>query len=334
MKAMILEQQGPVESADRLAKKEVAIGVLNPGEVLVRVEACGVCHTDLHIVEGELPLKKRPLVPGHQIVGIVEQTGPDVPPSLKGKRVGVPWFQQSCGSCHQCTRGKENLCDSARFNGYDSDGGYAEFVKLPAGSVYEVPPGYRPAETAPLMCAGVIGFRALNACGLAPGDSLALFGFGASAHIVLQVARARNLRVFVYSRSSAHRELARTLGAEWCGTVGDIPPHPYNGAIVFAPVGALMISALENLAPAGRIVSAGIHMSPIPQFEYRLLYKERTMTTVANSTARDVQDFLNEASAQRIRVEIEVWPLDHANEALRALKAGRINGAAVLALHA
>jgi propanol-preferring alcohol dehydrogenase len=330
MKAMVLRHQGSIETGDRLAPENVLLGELQPNEVLVRVEACGVCHTDLHIVEGDLPLKKAPLIPGHQAVGIVEETGAGISPDWNGKRVGVPWFRQACGNCKLCKAGKENLCSSAIFNGYDSDGGYAEFVKLPATSVHEISANYESVEAAPLMCAGVIGFRALNACRLSAGDTLSLLGFGASAHLVLQVALARNLRVFVYSRSPAHRKLAERLGAEWTGEAGSTPPEPYHAAIVFAPVGSLMITALQHLAPAGIVVSAGIHMTPIPQFAYGLLYGERSLTSVANSTRDDVREFLREAGANRIHPETEVWPLEKANEVLRRLKAGKVNGAAVL----
>lgn len=330
MRAMILREQGLVEKADRLVLEDIAVPEVKPGEVRVRVIACGVCRTDLHIIEGDLPLKRSPLVVGHQIIGVVEEVGRGVSPEWLGKRVGIPWFQQGCGECRWCRSRQENLCPDARFNGYHTDGGFAEFVTVPTVSIYEVPASYEPVEAAPLMCAGVIGFRALKACSIGPDSIVALFGFGASAHIVLQIAVARKNRVFVISRNPDHRQLAQDLGAEWTGTTEDKPPEAYDAAIVFAPVGQFMVTALRGLAPAGRVVSAGIHMTPIPQFEYRLLYEERVLTSVANSTHQDVRDLLSEAGQIKIHTKIQTWPLEKANDALRSLKTGKVNGAAVL----
>lgn len=329
---MVLRSQGPIQEEDRLTLEEKPIPEPAPGEVRVRVEACGVCHTDLHIVEGDLPLKKPALVPGHQIIGRVESAGEGVGGLNIGARVGIPWFQRGCGACRYCLSGRENLCPGAQFNGYDTDGGFAEFVCVPALSAYAIPEGYEPVEAAPLMCAGVIGYRALKACGVSANDSLALYGFGASAHLVLQVAVARGITVYVFSRSEAHRRLAKALGAEWTGTSADAPPRRFQAAIIFAPVGDLMIEALKNLAPGGRVVSAGIHMSSLPAFGYSLLYYERILTSVANSTRQDVIEFLEEARARRLQVRTEVWPLADANEVLRRLKGGLVNGAAVLTI--
>jgi propanol-preferring alcohol dehydrogenase len=303
--------------------REAEVEAPQPGadEVLVRVRACGVCRTDLHVADGELPEPKLPLVLGHQIVGEVEGTG---------ERVGVPWLGWTCGECRFCRAGRENLCDRARFTGYTLDGGYAELAVADRRFCLPLPPGYGDVEAAPLLCAGLIGWRALRAAGEA--ERLGLYGFGASAHIVAQVARHQGRRVFAFTRQEDDRAqaLARSLGAEWTGGSGSAPPEELDAAIVFAPVGALVPAALRVLARGGTVVCAGIHMSDVPAFPYELLWGERTITSVANLARADGEEFLALAPQVPVRTQVEPFPLEQANEALERLRAGRIEGAAVL----
>jgi alcohol dehydrogenase, propanol-preferring len=295
--------------------------VAGPGELLVRVSACGVCRTDLHVVDGELPHPKLPLVVGHQIVG--EVVG-------EGRRVGVPWLGWTDGECRYCLAGLENLCDRAQFTGYDRDGGYAEFAVADERYCFPIPDGYADLDAAPLLCAGLIGYRALRFAGDA--EVLGLYGFGASAHIVTQVARHEGRRVFAFTRDgdSEGQEFARSLGAEWAGGSLEHPPAELDAAIIFAPVGELVPVALRAVRKGGVVVCAGIHMSDIPSFPYELLWGERVIRSVANLTRRDGEELLALAPQVPIRTEIEVFPLEHANDALESLRGGRIRGAAVL----
>ena len=292
-----------------------------PGEVLVQIRACGVCRTDLHVLDGELPRPKLPLVVGHQIVG--EVVG-------EGRRVGIPWLAWTCGECRYCRAGKENLCDRAQFTGYDRDGGYAEYAVVDERYCFALPEGYGDLDAAPLLCAGLIGYRALRFTGDA--ELLGLYGFGASAHVVAQVARHEGRRVFAFTRDGdvEGQEFARSLGAEWAGGSSERPPVELDAAIIFAPVGALVPAALRAVRKAGVVVCAGIHMSDIPAFPYELLWGERLLRSVANLTRRDGEELLALAPKIPIRTEIEVFPLEQANEALEQLRTGRIRGAAVL----
>lgn len=329
MKAMILKRPGFVED-NPLELVEVPLPAVGPQEVRIQVRACGVCHTDRHIVEGELPLPRLPLIPGHQIVGVVEGLGNDVSPFAIGQRVGVAWLNWACGDCEFCQQGQENLCDEARFTGHHADGGYAQYVVVPEAFVYPMPEGPSDLESAPLLCAGIIGLRALRLSGVTAGQRLGLFGFGASAHIVIQMARHQDCKVFVFSRGEQHRQLARHLGAAWAGQAGEQPPELLHAAIIFAPAGWLIPEALRVLRKGGTVVTAGIHMSPIPELEYALLYHERAVRSVANSTRKDGEELLRLARQIPIRTEVEVFPLEEANTALQLLKAGRIRGAVVL----
>jgi propanol-preferring alcohol dehydrogenase len=292
------------------------------GQLLVRVLACGVCRTDLHVVDGELPRPKLPLVVGHQIVGVDEG----------GRRVGVPWLGWTDGTCRYCTSGRENLCDAARFTGYDLDGGYAEYAVADERFCFPIPEGYPDEQAAPLLCAGLIGHRSLRAAGDA--EQLGLYGFGASAHIVAQVARHEGRRVFAFTRAGDEegQAFARSLGAEWAGAVGDPAPEELDAAIIFAPAGELVPAALRATAKGGVVVCAGIHMSDIPSFPYDLLWGERVVRSVANLTRRDGEEFLALAPRIPVRTEVETHPLEQANEALDRLRSGRIRGAAVLAV--
>lgn len=333
MKAMVLNKTGPVQESP-LKLTEVLLPEPSDREIRIQVRTCGVCHTDLHIVEGELPLPKLPLTPGHQIVGVVEGVGGGVRQFVGGERVGVSWLNWACGECEFCQQGMENLCEEARFTGYHRDGGYAQFAVVPASFAYALPEGFSDSEAAPLLCGGVIGLRALRLTGAREGQRIGLFGFGASAHIVLQVARHWGCEVFVFSRSEEHRRLALELGATWAGQVGNEVPQGLHAAIVFAPVGWMVPEALKVTRKGGSVVCAGIHMSPIPEMDYALLYHERTLRSVANSTREDARELLQVAAEIPVRTEVEVFPLDQANEALQSLKAGRIKGAAVLRIPA
>jgi alcohol dehydrogenase, propanol-preferring len=325
MKAMVLAAPG-----EPLRDAELEPPAPGPGQVVVAVAACGVCRTDLHVVDGELPDPKLPLVPGHQAVGRVVAAGAAAERFRPGDRVGVPWLGWTCGECRYCLSGRENLCDRARFTGYHLDGGYAE--RLAADERFCLPlPGDRPdVELAPLLCAGLIGYRALRLAGEA--DRLGLYGFGASAHVVAQVARHLGRRVFAFTRAgdAETQSFARGLGAEWAGAADERPPEELDAAIVFAPAGELVPTALAALAKGGTVVCAGIHMSDIPSFPYALLWGERSVRSVANLTRRDGEEFLMLAPRIPVRTEVEAFPLAKANEALGRLRSGRVRGAAVL----
>jgi propanol-preferring alcohol dehydrogenase len=317
------------EPAKPLREAELPDPVPGPGEVLIRVRACGVCRTDLHIVDGELSKPKLPLVPGHQIVGEVTGAGKGAERFEAGQRVGVPWLGWTDGECRYCRAGRENLCERARFTGYDRDGGYAELVVADERFCFPIPGAYPDRQAAPLLCAGLIGYRSLGLCGDA--ERLGLYGFGASAHIICQVAAHQGRRVFAFTRPGDvdGQRFARTLGAEWAGGA-DESPEPLDAAIVFAPAGELVVTALQALAPGGSVVCAGIHMSDIPSFPYESLWQERQIRSVANLTRRDGEEFLALAPRVPVRTEVTAYPLDAANEALDDLRSGSVHGAAVL----
>jgi propanol-preferring alcohol dehydrogenase len=325
MRAMLLHR-----APGRLDCAEVADPRPGPGEVLLRVAACAVCRTDLHVVDGELPDAKPDLVPGHEIVGRVVEAGPGVDRFRPGDRVGVPWLGFACGTCRFCRAGRENLCPDARFTGYQRDGGYAELTVADARFCLRVPDAYPDAEAAPLLCAGLIGYRALRMAG--DGRRIGLYGFGAAAHIVAQVARFEGREVFAFTRpgDAAAQDFARRLGAAWAGGSDETPPEPLEAAIIFAPVGALVPAALRAVEPGGTVVCAGIHMSDIPSFPYALLWQERVVRSVANLTRADGEAFLALAPRVPVRTEIRTMPLAAANDALSILRSGDVSGALVL----
>jgi len=322
---MVLERQG-----EPLRPAELPEPSAGPGQVLLDVRACGVCRTDLHILDGELAEPKLPLVPGHQIVGVVRELGEGVERFAPGDRVGVPWLGWTDGECRYCRSGRENLCDHAKFTGYDIDGGYAEVAAADARYCFPIPDGYPDLQAAPLLCAGLIGYRALRLVGEA--ERIGFYGFGAAAHILCQVAVHEGRRVFAFTREgdAETQAFARGLGAEWAGISEERPPEELDGAIVFAPVGALMTAALRTSAKGARIISAGIHMSDIPSFPYADLWEERTLGSVANLTREDGNQFIALAPKVPVETEVTVYPLAQANEALEDLRAGAFRGAAVL----
>jgi len=307
--------------------------VPGPHQVLLRVAACGVCRTDLHVADGELPNPKLPLVLGHEIVGEVVALGPDVTRLAAGDRVGVPWLGWTCGACRFCRSGRENLCSNARFTGYHLDGGYAEYAVADERFCLALPSELRAPDAAPLLCAGLIGYRSLVAAG-DHVERLGLYGFGAAAHIVAQVARAQGRRVFAFTRpgDAEAQGFARELGATWAGPSDAAPPEPLDAAIIFAPAGALVPAALRAVDRGGTVVCAGIHMSDIPPFPYEILWGERTLRSVANLTRRDGEEFLALAPRLHVRTRVEPYPLSRAADALEALRAGRVRGAAVLVM--
>jgi propanol-preferring alcohol dehydrogenase len=329
MKACLLVAPAPIESSP-LQLVDVAVPVPSANQVLVRVSACGVCRTDLHVIEGELAPRKSPVIPGHQVVGTIEQNGPQAARFAIGTRVGIPWLHRTCGVCAYCRSGRENLCEAAEFTGWTVDGGYAQFVVAPEDFVYPLPEGLSDLHAAPLLCAGIIGFRTLRLSGVPRGGSLAIYGFGAAAHVAIQVARHWDIRVYAMSRDVRHRQLALDLGAAWAGGAADPPPEPVDGALVFAPAGELAVSALRALKRGGTVALGGIHMSPIPPIDYDLLYWERAIRSVANNTRADGQDFLRIAAEIPIHTEVGEFALAEANQALNALKNDAIRGAAVL----
>ncbi len=325
MRAMLFTAPGaPLVPAD------LPVPAPGPGQVRIRVAACGVCRTDLHVVDGELPRARLPLVLGHEVVGRVDALGPGVARFALGDRVGIPWLGWTCGVCRACASGRENLCERARFTGYDLDGGYAEAALADARYAFLLPAGYSDAEAAPLLCAGLIGYRAWAP--VRSAERLGLYGFGAAAHVVAQLARHAGQHVFAFTRAgdTDAQEFARSLGAEWAGSSGDAPPVPLDAAILFAPVGALVPAALRATAPGGTVVCGGIHMSDVPSFPYALLWGEKTLRSVANLTRRDGEELLALAPAAGVRTAVTTYPLSRANEALADLRGGRLRGAAVL----
>jgi propanol-preferring alcohol dehydrogenase len=313
-----------------LATAELPAPRPGPQQVLIAVRACAVCRTDLHVVDGELPDPKLPLVPGHEIIGTVVEKGESVDRFAVGDRVGVPWLGWTCGVCEYCRSGRENLCDRARFTGYQIDGGYAELTVADQRYCFAIDPRYSDVEAAPLMCAGLIGYRTLRMAGDAP--LIGIYGFGAAAHIVAQVIRHQGRRLFAFTRSGdlAAQDFARSLGAEWAGGSDQPPPEPLDAALIFAPVGALVPAALAATRKGGTVVSGGIHMSDIPSFPYRILWEERVLRSVANLTRRDAEEFLALAPEAGIRTETVTYPLTRANDALADLRNGALQGAAVL----
>jgi propanol-preferring alcohol dehydrogenase len=326
MRAMVLDN-------GRLELREIPVPTPGSDQILLRVGATAVCRTDLHVIDGELPAPKSALVPGHQIVGIVEAVGEQVKGIEVGERRGVPWLGSTCGRCPYCRSGRENLCDQARFTGYQVDGGYAEYTVARADFTLPVPDAYSDVEAAPLICAGLIGYRALRLASVEALESparLGLFGFGSSAHIVIQVARHLGYEVYVYTRGEAGRELARELGAVWAGSGDERPPVELDSAIIFAPVGALVPLGLSSVRKGGVVVCAGIHMTPIPEFDYELLWGERVLRSVANLTRRDGTEFLELAPSVPVRTEYRTFPLEQANDALALHRSGEGRGSAVL----
>ena len=325
MRAMLLKSPDrPLECAD------VPTPHPAPGQMLVRVAACAVCRTDLHVLAGELPNPKLPLILGHEIVGQIAEVGSKVKGFRIGERVGVPWLGWTCGRCKFCRSGRENLCERARFTGYTIDGGYAEYTVADARFCFRIPDAYDDVAAAPLLCAGLIGYRCL--CKTGDARRLGIYGFGAAAHIIAQVARHQNREVFAFTTpgDTTAQEFARRLGVKWAGGSDEAPPETLDGAIIFAPVGALVPAALRVLERGGVVVCGGIHMSDIPSFPYRDLWQERTICSVANLTRRDGEEFLDLAPRVPVRTETQTFPLERANEALHALGSGTLTGAAVL----
>ncbi len=329
---MVLRQTADV-AAQPLLLEDVPPPEPGPDDVRMRVRVCGVCRTDLHIVEGDLPSAKRPVIPGHEVVGIVDRIGNRVRTVKEGDRVGIAWLRQTCGRCEFCLERRENLCLQARFTGYHADGGYADYAVAPAAYAYPIPSAFTDEEVAPLLCAGIIGYRALQLSGVKPGQRLGLYGFGASAHIAIQVARHWGCEVFVCSLREEHRALARELGAVWVGGAAEPPPEQLHGAILFAPAGELVPPALRALRRGGTLAIAGIHLSPIPAIDYdHDLFGERAIRSVTANTKQDGLDLLREAAAIPIRPHTQRFTLEDANAALQALKAGAIRGAGVLSV--
>lgn len=329
MKACVLKSVSPVETCP-LEMRDVPEPVPGNGEVLVRVNACGVCRTDLHVIEGELAPKKASVIPGHQVVGTVTKLGPGVTRRCVGERVGVAWLHHTCGVCAYCRERKENLCDKASFTGYTVDGGYAEYMLASEDFVYPVPASFGDVEAAPLLCAGIIGFRALRLSGIQTGGRLGFYGFGAAAHVAIQVARHWGVEVYASTRDERHQKLALELGAKWAGGTTAEPPVKLDSAIIFAPAGEIVPAALKSLKKGGTVALAGIHMSLIPPLDYNMLYHERVLRSVANNTRQDGEDFLQIAAEIPIHTAVELFPLSEANRALNLLKNDAIRGAAVL----
>jgi propanol-preferring alcohol dehydrogenase len=332
MKACLLRTPTKIE-VNPLQFVDVEEPKPGPGEVRVRVHVCGVCRTDLHVVEGELPTRKSPVIPGHQVVGVVDEGGADAKRFAMGARVGIAWLHETDGTCEYCRRGEENLCDAPEFTGYTVNGGYAEAIVAPESFVYAMPEGFPDEQAAPLLCAGIIGYRCLRMAGVGSGARLGFYGFGAAAHVAIQVARHWGADVYASTRDERHQKLAKELGAKWAGGTLDAPPEKLDAAIVFAPAGEIVPAALKALRKGGRLILGGIHMSPIPSFGYELLYEERMIQSVANNTRQDGKEFLKLAAEIPIRTHVKVYPLSEANRALNALKNDAVPGAAVLRIH-
>jgi len=330
VRAMVLEEQAPIESGP-LRERELPDPGPGPGEIRVRVRACGLCRTDLHVIEGDLPDPSLPLVPGHQVVGEVEAAGEGADRFRPGDRVGIAWLRGTCGRCDFCRRGRENLCEDSRYTGYRADGGFAERATVREDFAYRIPEAFGDAEATPLLCAGLIGYRALRRAEVPDGGRLGLYGFGSSAHIAIQIARHRGCEVYVGTRSEGHRRLARDLGAVHAGSPYEPFPEAVDGSIVFAPAGEIVPVALRSLRKGGAVVLAGIHMSPIPEMSYEEhLYHEKELRSVEANTREDGRRLLEEAAEIPIRPEVTTYPLDEANRALAELKASEIDGSGVL----
>jgi propanol-preferring alcohol dehydrogenase len=325
MRAMLFEKAGqPLHSA------ELPVPQAGAGHVLIRVRACAVCRTDLHITDGELNEPELPLIPGHEIIGVVEKIGKEATRFKLGDRVGVPWLGWTCGHCEFCVSGRENLCDQARFTGYTLDGGYAEYAVADPRFCFAIPDSYSDAEAAPLLCAGLIGYRSLVKAG--QGKRLGIYGFGAAAHIIAQVAKFQNREIYAFTRpgDEAAEKFALGLGAVWAGSSSEPPPVKLDAAIIFAPAGELVPQALRGLKKGGTVVCGGIHMTDVPSFPYSILWQERSICSVANLSRRDAEEFLPLAARIPVRTEVQTFPLERANEALEKLRSGQVNGAAVL----
>lgn len=327
MRAMVFEKAGAP-----LHKTELATPTPRPDQALIHVHACAICRTDLHVIDGELAHPKLPLIPGHEIVGTIEQLGAGATRFKIGDRVGVPWLGWTCGHCEFCLNGKENLCDQAKFTGYTLDGGYAEFTVADERFCLPIPDSYSDAEAAPLLCAGLIGYRSLAKTG--NGKRLGIYGFGAAAHIIAQVAKYQQREIYAFTRSGDQQaqEFALSLGAVWAGDSDQLPPEKLDTAIIFAPVGSLIPQALRTVGKGGTVVCGGIHMSDIPSFPYSILWEERSISSVANLTRRDGEEFMTLAPKVPVRTQVETFPLEEANEALNRLRSGTIRGAAVLVI--
>jgi len=332
MHAMILESIAPIEAAP-LQWRQIADPQPGSGEVRLRVRCCAICRTDLHVIEGELPQEKLPIIPGHQIVGIVDQVGPDCHELRVGDRAGVAWLRHTCGECDFCRRGRENLCEASQYTGYHADGGYAEYALVPERFAYPIPEVFPDVDAAPLLCSGIIGYAALRRAAVPQGGVVALYGFGSSAHVVFQIAKHRGYTVYVVSRGGSHQQLALDMGADWAGSNPAAMPRKPDSAIIFAPVGYLVPVALEHLRYGGTLSLAGIYMSDIPAMNYeRHIFHERDVHSVTANTREDGRRLLEEAAAIPIRPHVTAYPLEDANRALQDLKADRINGSGVLVM--
>jgi len=330
MRAMRFTRPAGIETAP-LRAVEIPEPEPRPGEIRVKVKACGICRTDLHVVEGDLPAVRSPLTPGHQVVGVVDGLGAGAVRFRHGERVGIAWLRSTCGACDECRRGDENLCGRSRYTGYHEDGGYAEHALVPEAFAYAVPETFGDAEATPLLCAGIIGYRALARSEVPPGGRLGIYGFGSAAHIAIQIARHRGCEVHVMTRGASHRRLALSLGAAWAGDAADAPPAPLDGAILFAPAGELVPPALRALRSGGTLAIAGIHTTPVPAMTYvEHLFHEKRLTSVEANTRRDGEELLREAAAIPIRPQVRPFPLAEANQALLALKRDGIDGTGVL----
>jgi propanol-preferring alcohol dehydrogenase len=330
MLAMSLNEPSLIED-NPLELVDMEIPEPGPHEILVRVQACGICHTDLHTAEGELDLPKRPVVPGHQVVGTVDKLGEGASRFEKGHRIGMAWLHSTCGNCSYCRQGKENLCENAQFTGYHTDGGYAQYAVIHEDFAYRIPDRFSATEVAPLLCAGIIGYRALRLSQIKSGQRLGLYGFGASAHVAIQVAVHWGCKVYVFSRSKEHQKLGKDLGAVWTGKSTEMPLEKLDSAVIFAPAGEIVPDALKALDKGGTLALAGIYMTPIPQMDYtEHLYYERTVRSVTASTRQDGEELLKIAAEIPIRTKTTSFPLQEANKALQLLKQGKINGAGVL----
>jgi alcohol dehydrogenase, propanol-preferring len=330
MKAMMIERPAPIENAP-LGAFDLPIPEPGPRELLIRIKTCGVCRTDLHVCEGDLPPHQLRIVPGHEVVGVVEKRGAHCSRHPLGTRVGIAWLRETCGRCIYCQRGRENLCPNARFTGYDHDGGYAEYAVIDENFAYQLPDALGDEEAAPLLCAGIIGYRAIKRAAITPGATVGLYGFGGSAHITLQVLKHWGCRVFVMSRGGLHRDLATDLGAEWIGDADETPPAPLDAAILFAPAGNLVLPAMEALDRGGVLAVAGIYLSPIPELNYeKHLFYEKELRSVTANTRADAEEFLKIAGEIPVRTHTEAFGLTDANAALAMLKHDEIKGAGVL----
>ncbi len=329
MKAMILKELSPIEK-EPLKLVDIPMPKIGPKDILIKNTVCGVCHTDLHTVEGDITPRKMPIIPGHEIVGEVHKIGDSATRFKIGDKVGVAWLNSTCGECNFCKNRLENLCASAKFTGYDKDGGYAEYTAISEDFAYPIPENFDDIQASPLLCAGIIGYRAYKLSDAGPNKKLGLYGFGASAHITIQIAKYIGCEVYVFTRSENHKELARELGAIWTGFAEDTPPALMDSSIIFAPTGRLIPEALRVLNKGGTLALAGIYMSPIPEMKYDLLYNEKTIRSVANSTRIDAEELLKYAVDIPIKTEVDVFPLEEANKVLKLLKDSKIKGSAVL----